>query len=119
MLSKLPGVYSKKTGVRIFSRIYYSFLFLLFVMVMFADKEGLCLQDKLLNILEMFLFFLSFAAPVPVVYYMSKRGCKLPEYMFAVFLTMVIFMLLSSGVENFYTEEYKAEMYTQIDFKQK
>lgn len=115
MLSKLPGVYSEKRGVRIFSRIYYSFLFLIFVMMMSADKQGMCMQDKLLYILEMFLFFLVFAAPVPIIYFMKKKDCGIPEIMFAVFISVLVFSMASLYVEKFYTDEYKEKMYTQVE----
>ena len=74
MLSKLPGVNSYRKSVRIFSRIYYSFLFLIFAVLMFRNRESLCMQDKLVSMLEMFLFFLAFAVPVPVIYFMDKKG---------------------------------------------
>jgi len=115
MLSKLPGVYSEKRGVRIFSRIYYSFLFLLFVMMMSADTDELCMQDKLLYILEMFLFFLVFASPVIIIYFMKKKECGVPEIMFVVFISVLVFSMASLFVEKFYTDEYKARMYTQTE----
>ena len=115
MLSKLPGVYSEKRGVRIFSRIYYSFLFLIFVMMMSAGKDGLCMQDKLLYILEMFLFFLVFAAPVPIIHFMKKKERGVPEIVFVVFISVFVFSMASLFVEKFYTDEYRERMYTQVE----
>ncbi len=114
MLSKLPGVNSYRKGVRIFSRIYYSFLFLVFAVLMFRNRESLCMQDKLVSMLEMFLFFLAFAVPVPVIYFMNKKGFGKPEMLIAVSIAIMLMLTLSVYSENLYTDEYKAELYSQM-----
>ena len=114
MLSKLPGVNSHKKSVRIFSRIYYSFLFLIFVMLMFRSREGLCMQDKLVSMLEMFLFFLAFAIPVPVIYFMDKKGFGRAEMLIAVSIAIMLMLTASVYAENLYTEEYKTQLYSDM-----
>lgn len=118
MLSKLPGINSYRRGVRIFSRIYYVFLVLLFAMLMFRSRRGIGGYDKLINILEMFVLWLAFAVPVFVVSFMNNRGFALPVIVIAVCITALVLLTASMYAGNLYSPEYKAHFGTSLQTEQ-
>lgn len=118
MFSRLPGINSYRRGVRIFSRIYYVFLVLLFVMLMFRSRHGIGGYDKLINILEMFVLWLAFAVPVFVVSFMNNRGFAFPVIVVAVCITSLVFLTVSMYTGNLYTPEYRERFGTTVQTEQ-
>ena len=109
MFLKLPGLNSYHRGVRIFSRIYYVFLALLFCFLLIRDRSGMSLYDTAVNISEMFIFWLAFVLPVFVAVFMDKRGFGKAEISIVICIVMMAVIAVSMKVGTLYSEKYKAE----------
>ncbi len=103
----LPGLNSYRKGVRIFARIYYVFLVLLFAVLMFRSRRGIGAYDKFINIIEMLLLWLAFASPAVIAAFTDKRGLGGFAAVIAGSLAVMIFIAASVCLGNLYTDEYK------------